>query len=221
MVWGMTFPSANLYRATGDFPGFRDRLIAYAKEKMTDTEKAQIGNPLDYPYHVSAKYTMDRGPLAPHEIPSEVVTTEIHKLLGSLVTVGNSLLAVDEALKDIIERLEPGVHQFWPIKITNRKGQDYPKQFFGMIILRYLDSFRPAESDEGSWFDRGGGRSYSILGGSKGYAGAAMSKAIIGGAHLWREKKLADLEIFFSDELQAAIQKAGLRIPKHFKLKAV
>ena len=51
--------------------------------------------------------------------------------------------------------------------------------------------------------------------------GLALSKDAIGGAHLWREKKLTQPDIFLSDTLKARAMDAGLRLPKHFRMKEV
>ena len=54
---------------------------------------------------------------------------------------------MDKALKDIIETLEPGVHQFWPIRIQTYKGIDHPTPYFGFVVGSFLDAFSPEHSD--------------------------------------------------------------------------
>jgi len=51
-----------------------------------------------------------------HEPPRSFNTVKGYKSLGSLIKLNNRILAVDQALRAIIERLEPGVHQFFPIE---------------------------------------------------------------------------------------------------------
>jgi hypothetical protein len=61
---------------------------------------------------------------------------EARKSLGSLVLLPDRLLAVDATLKEIIEGLEQGVHQFWPLRIIMPKGNELPVPYYGMVIHR-------------------------------------------------------------------------------------
>lgn len=107
------------------------------------------------------------------------------------------------------------------MQLRQPKGEAYPTRYHGMIIGRLLDSFLPEQSDQAKFFDHGD-ESYTVLKDSKTfYAGIAMSTATIGGAHLWRERRLNSLNIFLSDTLQTKISEAGLRLPPHYKLKTV
>ena len=54
--------------------------------------------------------------------------------------------AVSETLRDIVEDLEPGVHQFWPIEITTPDGP-YPGKYFGLAIGRSIKSFSEDDTD--------------------------------------------------------------------------
>ena len=51
-------------------------------------------------------------------------------------------------------------------------------------------------------------------------AGLAFSSAVVGKAHLWRERRGGEGPTLFSDE-KAAIEQAGLRRPKLNKMKEV
>ena len=55
----------------------------------------------------------------------------------------------------------------------------------------------------------------------KSYGVLAVSKNVIAGVHLWRERRLLRPGIFFSDDLQADITRSGLRIFRHHQLKAI
>ncbi|MEJ2020381.1 MAG: hypothetical protein P8X51_19625, partial [Maritimibacter sp.] len=143
------------------------------------------------------------------------------KSFGSLIHLPNRLVAVDEALKTIIERLEPDLHQFWPIRIIMPNGDTYPETYYGLRIGQRLDSFDPDASDEGVWDVSIGGIYQVYLPRKKYYEGLALSAEKIGKAHLWREVKLVTPDLYFSDALMAEIKKAGLRLPKSFRLKTV
>jgi len=206
----------------GDYVGWDEAVKAYYLNEMSEEEKAERG--MQEYFDVlgfSEKFTRDMGPMAPYECPTEFAVKHNRvKSFGSLIKLSDRLLAVDEALRDLIEELEPGVHQFWPIKITLPKGDPYPEQYFGLRIGQFLDSFRPGESDDGAWRERNGW--YRVQFPKKQYyAGLALSRQAIAASHLWREKILQRPGIFFSDTLQSEIKKAGLRVPKLSKLKDV
>lgn len=222
MVWGMERVGSGMFHPHGSFPGELERLDALGRE-LSDEERARF-KPHDYGFAIYERILKDQGPLAEHELPRTFVASERPKALGSLIGLA-WVRAVDGRLKEIIERLEPGVHQFWPLQIVMPNGDEHPVQYYGMMVLRHLDSFRPEQSDPGCF--RGGEispgvKSYSVTGGTKEWhAGLAMSKAISGSSHIWRERELRNPMLLFSDELLAEVKKAGLKIPKHFQLKAV
>jgi hypothetical protein len=162
------------------------------------------------------------GPIAEHEWPDHYELSKRYSALGSLFMMNSGLLAVETALKDVVERLEPGVHQFRPIRVTTRKGAAVAKQYHTMVIGQFLDCFRPESSDEGSWEKAKTVDSYQVYINTKEYiAGLAFSKSAMDNAHLWRERRVTSPEIYFSDALKAEFDKAGLRLPRHFRMKEV
>lgn len=224
MVWALVRPGLGDFFPPGDLIGWDEAIEAYYKTEMPEEDKIAMGiekNLIYTPF--TQKFSKDMGKLAPQELPNEFRTHKTERNLASFVKLG--FQAVDEELKTIIERLEPGVHQFWPMKVSMPNGQEYPKKYYGIVIHRHLKSFLPEKSDRESWM---GGEfypgkiGYNTRADSKAtYAGIALSKDIIGSAHLWREKELTDPNVFISDELQAEIKKADLRIPRHYKVKVV
>jgi hypothetical protein len=241
MVWGLSMPSSfGDFFPNGDYVGWDEELTRYFNEEMPAEEQALFGESgtgsivktRSYIHFVAEKFKNEYGsnklgglppitPIEAHETPKRFETVKTYTSLGSLVKLTNRILAVDETLKDIIERLEPGVHHFFPLQITIPKKQAYPKRYYVMAVGQYLDSFSPEKSNEGSWRDRTIGY-YTAFDETKKYlAGLAFSKSVFGKAHLWRERHLISPEIIFSDELQAEIAKAGLRLPKHYQMKAV
>ena len=224
MVWCLKEPSGfGQFFLEGDYVGWRERLTQYYLEEMSDEEKANYNknDVPDYIFQVACRFTMDRGPLKPHECPTEFqVQFNRAKSFGSLVKLTSKLLTVDEALKTIIETLDPGVHQFWPIEIKLPRGKPFPRQFYGLRIGRFLDSFSP-EASSFSSFREEFGMYYVDQPTKEFYAGLVMRSEIIGTSNLWREKKLKQPEICFSDRLKEAADTAGLRLPKYYKMKEV
>ena len=223
MVWGMERIGSGMFGPYGSFPGQQERLEAIERQ-MSAEKKAEYGS-LGYAAFVNESIHKDNGPLPEDALPRRFVAKQRYNALGSLLLIARGVRAVDEKLKDIIERLEPGVHQFWPLQIVMPNGEEYPVPYYGMMVLRRLGSFRPDQSDPNCFLGQDiapGIRSYSSYGVSKKInAGLAMSKAVFGNSHLWREQELRTPTLLLSDALIAEIKKAGLKIPKHFPLKEV
>jgi hypothetical protein len=234
MVWGLNMPSSfGAYFPDGDYVGYEEKLEKYFDEEMSPEERTNFKNrAISYQYYVSQKFTrmpgrvlddgVPIGPVAEHEWPDHYELTKRYSALGSLFEMNNQLLAVETALRDIVESFEPGIHQFRPIRVTSHKGAAVSKQYHTMVIGQFLDCFDPAASDEGSWEKEDGYESYrAYMNGSRYISGLAFSRTAINNAHLWRERKVKSPEIYFSDALKAEFDKAGLRLPRHFRMKEV
>lgn len=234
MVWGMIMPTGfGEVWPDGDFVGWNETLQAYYREKMPPEQKALFefgsGNGASsYAYYVSGKFISPPGetagpeyppysPIEPQEPPKSFTTEKRYSSLGSLIMLNGRILAVDDPLKAIIERLEPDVHQFFPIEIRMPHGTVFPKSYFVIHIGQYHKSFSSENSREGVWRENGE-FGYIIEKSKKGVVGLAFAKSVFGNSHLWRERDLRESLTCFSDQLQAEISKAGLRIPKHYRM---
>ncbi|MDW4548467.1 hypothetical protein R5H32_03780 [Defluviimonas sp. D31] len=138
-----------------------------------------------------------------------------------MVMYTNRMYAVTGPLREIIERLEPGVHQFNPIRVLLPKGVEHPVPHYMMVVGRWLSSFRLEESDPDCLRDKRPDFSTLSSFDKKCCAGAAMAQAVIGDAHLWRERHLSGPTFFISDRLKEEIIAAGLRLPPNHEMKSV
>ncbi len=245
MVWGMSLPSSfGEFWPDGEFEldrkskesGWGDRLSAYYRTQMPEEKKALFGDgrgngPGNYSYYVSEKLKRELGkglspdmppfsPVEAHEPPRTFDTIKTYASLGSLIELNDRLIAVDDVLKTIIERLEPGVHGFFTLQVTIPSDKTFRKAYHTIVINQYIDSFSSAKSDPLSW-EREGDYYCRHEERKADMAGLAFSKVIFGGAHLWRERRFYSRLISFSDELRAAIVQAELRIPKHYRMREV
>lgn len=237
MVWAMDMPSSfGEFFPGGDYPGFDERLYKYYEEQMSAEQKAVFGvrNPkASYVNLVCEKFRSPLGyksgsdapsvtPIESHEPPECFKTRKRYKSLGSLIQLNSRILAVDDLLKGIIEKLEPGKHQFFPIKIMVTNKEALPTLYFTILIGQYLDSFLPAKSRPEvltSQVFETYSTPYRLVDDTKAsISGIAVSKATIGNAHLWREHFINPEFLLLSGALQAEIVKAGLRVPKHFQV---
>jgi hypothetical protein len=238
MVWGLVLSgSFGDFFPGGDYVGWDERLETYFKAEMPANFRAQFKDPSGFEYvnsymhYAAMKFIYEQGrkfpdkpalgPIEDHEWPPEFRVRILPKNLGSLIKLGDRILAVDDTLKEIINRLEPGVHQFSPIKTTSNNGKTYPKPYHTFVIRRFLDSFAPETSAPGSWERRQFGTYQATKETKEVMRGLALSKSGFKDAHIWRERNIDTPDIFFSNILHNEITSAGLRIPKHFQLREV
>jgi hypothetical protein len=138
-----------------------------------------------------------------------------------MVEFPNRAYAVTEPLREILERLEPGVHQFNPIRVLLPKGEEHPVPHHMMIVGRWLNAFRLEESDPRCLRDIDSVAPVVRSDTKEYFAGVAMSASAIGGAHLWCERNLRGATFYVSDTLKDEVTKAGLRLPPSFRMKLV
>lgn len=220
MVWGVKEPDGfGDYRPEVDHDYGLEMMQKY-HASLSHVEKKEIGME-DRPLFskLMKYYTFDKGQVPASLMPSECQTNKSYSKLAHLIILWG-FLAVDEELKSIIEKLEPDVHQFWPIEILMPKGKIYPKQYYGMVIRNFRDSFVPEES-EYLRYSQEVNHYWGGYGNKADTAKLAFSKAKIGNAQIWREHHIYSPGILISDELQSAIAEAGLRIFKHNKVKVI
>lgn len=236
MTWALIEPGfGGDYWPEVEMEGYRSLLADYWRNEISDEDKKERFQGIaDYRLFVSLKFSKEIGtspfgqvltPLLEHEAPTVVEAQKSYKNLASMIRLGH--WAVDEDLKVIIEEIEPGVHQFWPVTITMPRGKTYPKHYYVMVIGTFLDSFRPEACAEGLVTRTVKNEHFHFneikLAMKKAdYAGLAFSKAAIGDHHLWRERTLRSWpEFMMSDKLKEAIDAAGLRMPKLYPVKDV
>jgi hypothetical protein len=250
MVWAIVFPSEfNEFSPRGEFRGYKEALAAHYKAErrpgltprhppqyVFTSERPVDGDGNPYPFFqryvldVSEKFHSEIGdrsrhdpplqPVQPHEWPTEYVYARTYKRQAAMMEGPNRMFFVTEPLPDILEGLEPGVHQFNPIRVVLPKGEDHPVRHHMMIVGRWLDAFRLDESDPDSLHIDGQPPRVKPRY-KEDFRGVAMSKAEIGNAHLWRERRLLPATFYMSDTLKDEADKAGLRLPPHFRMRLV
>lgn len=242
MAWAVDFKSEiGQFFPSGDYPELRDRLHTYFNQEMPPEDKAVFGHKVDYAHWVFEKFVKELGILHPgdravltapqdHEWPRAFQAKRNIRSLGSLFKTTNKVVAVDEAMKDLIEGLEPAIHQFRPLSVLQPNSEAFPGSYFTMILGQFRDSFIPEPETEGALWNRSsyldpvkgrtftGKYTFSALSAER-YARLPFSSAAIAGAHLWRERKLIGPDFFISDALYAAIKTAKLKIPQSFKVR--
>lgn len=166
----------------------------------------------------------DGRPIIPDYMPTKIGLRDAHPKRTLLDFDDSAVgLRLSTAAKDLIERLEPGVHQFFPVEVF---GYDYDPSTWQDVYGNY-DPVPPGTHVDrkiaDQWFfiicnrldtmnrdltvgitDRGIYRPAKV-----GVVGKlVLNKAAIGPAHVWCERCVPGF--FFSDELIAQIDAAEL-----------
>ncbi len=228
MTWAILDPLG-----TGDYSpeggrtvDFEEKVDHHFLNVLTDEERAGFDNRIvKFRGHVGRKYALKPpGELRDFEKPTQIEITRTYKNLASIFQVVRGMLIVEQAVKEIIESLEPDTHQFWQVDVLMPGGKSTDRNWYAMVITHHLDTFVPEKSDPNSFSGDGvgvdGGRgTYRIFARNKSnYARIAVSRKAIGGAHIWRDVGMAQPNFFVSDEAMAAFDAAGLRIGRHFQV---
>lgn len=108
-------------------------------------------------------------------------------------------LQVNAKFKEVIERFEPGIHQFFPIEFVWKDGSHAADRFWFVPCAR-LDSVDRAKTTfefRNVWF----------LDGSK--KELVFNRSQIGGHHVWIDKFIVMPSPVISEALKAAFDEAG------------
>ncbi len=235
MVWGLRIRSENFgsNRPRSSSPGYKERLVAHFDQLPPEQQAKYNNRSSTYALFVSLKFHEEPGKRlypelpeidlpADHEWPAAYQTARLYPALNSLFMIEGPY-GVDQAMKDIIEKLEPGVHHFRPLRITGPNEEPYPRTYYTFIPGQYIHSFSPEHSREKIWQRTDDGKYTSLcVGDPKCSAGLAFSKAAFGKAHLWCEtRKFSGFDMYFSDQLVGEIKQAGLKVRRLLRLKEV
>ena len=121
---------------------------------------------------------------------------------------------VTDRFVNLVERLEPGVHQFFEIQnVVDRAGRSVAKRFYLMNVLTRLDAVIEERSDV-HWVpvhEKSDQRVLVMKMGLGRKPKLVLRKSVIQGHHVWLgiEGKLS-VHRFFSNELHDEIVRAGL-----------
>jgi hypothetical protein len=150
---------------------------------------------------IVAKSYYDGRPVVPSTMPDYLVRGgPLEYPLHDLYLMGNALVGT-RSFKDAVEAVEPGVHQFFPVKIIEtEKSQTPVAERFLMVICNRLDSLHhilcePPFTERG-WPSRP----------TKKYV---FSNQAIGKAHVWVDK-FVPFTNYISEKLHARLERLNL-----------
>ena len=151
----------------------------------------------------------DIGKLTSKQVPKNIKITGLRKAatLPDAFRVINGLPLVSDSLRNLIEQMDPGIHQFFPVELTLPAGRKLKTGFNVIIVTTKKKTILPEISDvSGPRY----GSAYSLKSpGSK----VVFSPSCLVGAHMWREIGYRG-RLFISNELESAIRSKGLKFMK-------
>ena len=190
-------------------------------DKLSEREKSLLEEATFecYTYEISKKYLFDMGPLASSELPRVYQTEKTYKTIGSMFEVSDQLVVVEEALKDLIEELEPSAHQFWDLSLTRPNKEPYERRYCGMRINRFIAAIDVDSSGDDVLIKYED--SYTLKNISRSQAkNLFVSARDISSYCIWRDEYNPN-RIFFSKQFFELAKKKGFDLPRSAELKEI
>lgn len=142
--------------------------------------------------------------------PKYVIIEKPKPNLPNMFWGSSSLLIVSGVYHDIIERLDPGLHQLWPIELRRKRKEPYSGRWYGLNIRPRAASIQVEGSD--TYIAKGS----EILGIPDQVKlnisfKVSVRSDLLPGANLWWDDGIDQPVILCSDELRNAVVDAGLQ----------
>jgi hypothetical protein len=152
--------------------------------------------------------------LSPDQVPPRVVISgKVSKCAWFVMAFGGGTWIVSERFKDIVEGLEPGIHNWLPTDLVLANGDPTPEPYYFFQVGQTLDSVI---------FERSSFNSIETVTGEHAVFFPKLNhlmtleKQKVAGKHVWKEKFVGHIDFFFSNDLVGILKKLGLK--KCFKL---
>lgn len=132
----------------------------------------------------------------------------------------DAILVVSGAYRDIIEKLDPGIHQLWPIEMRRKRKGPYPGRWYGLNIRPRAASIQVDGSE--TWIATGSktlGTPDRIV--VRNSFKVAVRKDDLPDVNLWWDDGLDEPVILCSDALRDAVVEAGLKSIPMIRAKVV
>lgn len=146
-------------------------------------------------------------PLRPEELPYVIIPEKPRKSWPDSFRITNSLLVVRDPVRSVIEELDPGKHQFFPVAFQTKRGKEIEGPWFIMFVHAKQDSIVMERSRIN--------KSISAPDKLNSFYSSTTSKDIVvaparqSGLNLWSEQKFRR-SLLGSDELMARLDEEKL-----------
>ncbi len=161
-------------------------------------------------------------------IPNEAFLESEHEVISDFVPI-NGRLSVCSEVRALIEALEPGIHQFFPVRIIRRRdnkpiyrldGRELDEPYYYFHVQCMLDAVCIEQSHVKVTQTVFGSSSmvHKVPGH---YSRIVLYKDVVAGHHLWRGQYQLPDDLFFSDFLVGALKKGNFQKLQLFNLREV
>jgi hypothetical protein len=143
-------------------------------------------------------------------VPRRAFQVSPHKTTPDFVQISGGARAVCDEFRAMVEALEPGVHQFFPVELLRKDGSPVilGREWFLLNICNRVDAV-VVERSNIYWEEKPGGR--RVMHPRRQPPGLVLRRSAIAGRHLWRGLTHLRVNEFWSDALMREVQRAKLR----------
>lgn len=145
----------------------------------------------------------------PEEMPKTLVARKPRKKWPDAFTGVNGIHVVSERAKDIIERFDPDLHQFFPVLLVTKRGVEIEGPWFIMNVIVRQNSI-VVEKSRVLVNPRAPDRLCSFFSSSKTEDVIVDPSKLSSDIHFWREARFMG-SLMGSDSLVAALKDAGVK----------
>lgn len=145
--------------------------------------------------------------LMPDELPKQLVPHKPRKAWPDAFMSRNQMLIVREPVRNIIERFDPNLHQFFPIKFETKSGKEILGPWFMLVVMADQDSIVVEKS---SVFINPNFPDTLCSATSTKPGELFVDPSRQAGVHLWREKRFKG-HLWGSDQIVAEMEAQGLK----------
>jgi len=143
------------------------------------------------------------------ECPKRIDFRKNQKGIAAASHANNSLCVIQQPLKDLLDEVDPGAHQIWPLDAFRKDGARFDVQCYGINVHRRLTTLIPektiTEPSAGNY-----PRVRGVRGARSRKYHAMIDPLKIGDAHWWHEDGVAGWTVI-SNALDKEIKKRKLR----------
>jgi hypothetical protein len=146
-------------------------------------------------------------PYEPGEVPSEAIFESSGKTIADFVPINGHLTLCPE-IRDLIESVESGRHQFMPVHIRRLRSQRPIFRLDGRVLDEPYYLFQAMTFLDSVWVEKSDVRiseMTNLLIPKPGFPDIVLHKEVTAGHHVWRESRIPAPPLLFSDALMATI----------------
>ncbi|MEM8798098.1 MAG: DUF1629 domain-containing protein [Pseudomonadota bacterium] len=163
---------------------------------------------------IARHWQVGDGALDPNDAPKALHFLE--EKVPDVFTSMDRVLIVREAIRDVIEGFDPGIHQFLPLDLNGGENREHPEPYYLMVVSNTQDTIVDALTDsETPSSDPSGTCDAMFLTSITRRVKVTVDHARLGALNLWREERYRRT-LMMSDALHDAFRHKGLEFFSSF-----